>query len=81
MKTALTATGLGGIITAAAAAGRPALAILGVLLIMVIGAACWVIANRDRTANAVAIITAARRLSADPGPTAEIEVIPIDGSR
>jgi hypothetical protein len=74
MKTALTATGLGAVITAVAAAGQPALALVGILVLTGIGAVCWMITNRDRTANAVAIINAARGRPAGPAePTAKIE--------
>jgi hypothetical protein len=59
MKTALV-TGLG-IITAAAAAGPTALASLGVLVLAAIGAACWIISDRSRTTNMVAIIAAGKR--------------------
>lgn len=60
MKTTLVAAGLGGLITTAAAAGPAALTSLGVLLLAAIGTACWIVADRSRTANAVAIITASR---------------------
>jgi hypothetical protein len=60
MKTALVATGLG-IITTAAAVGPTALASLGVLVLAAIVAACWIVSDRSRTANVVAIITAGKR--------------------
>jgi hypothetical protein len=71
MKPALRATGLGGIVTAAAAAGRPALAGLGVVLLVVAVVLCWVVTNRDRTVNTVAIIAAIRgRAARIPAGTA-----------
>ena len=58
-------TGSASLIGAVAALGRPVLAGLGVLALIVVGAGCWVLANRSRTRNAVAIINAARRTPAD----------------
>jgi hypothetical protein len=57
---------IAGLLSAAAAAGLPALIGLAVLATAVIGVLCWIIANRARTENTVALITATRPL--DPGP-------------
>jgi len=67
---ALAVTGLGGIITAAAAAGQHAMVGLGALLVAAIGVTCWVINNSARTQNAVAIIRAARS-NTEPQPGTE----------
>jgi hypothetical protein len=61
MKTVVAAgAGLGGLVTAVADAGWYALAGLGLLLLSGLVVVCWVITNRARTLNAVALITAAR---------------------
>lgn len=58
---AVAATGGAGLVSAVAAAGRPALAGLGVLILLLVGMLCWVIASRPRTQNVVALIRATRR--------------------
>lgn len=65
MKRARTAGSLGaGVVAAILAAKGPALvAVAAVVLILgalVVGAACWVVNNRDRAANTVDLIAAAR---------------------
>jgi hypothetical protein len=60
MRAVLTATGLGGLIAASAAAGPLTLVSFSATLLAATGAACWVVKSRDRTANAVAIIAAVR---------------------
>jgi hypothetical protein len=57
---------IAGLLSAAVAAGLPALIGLAALALTVIGVLCWILANRDRTENAVALITATRPL--EPGP-------------
>jgi hypothetical protein len=51
----------GGVISAVAAAGSPALLGAAAIGVLVLTAMCWVIVNKDRTANLVAIISALRR--------------------
>ena len=60
MKKVTLVGGLATVVTAVAAVGQPALAGLGVLLVLGIGMVCWVVANRGRTSNFVAIIRATR---------------------
>jgi hypothetical protein len=61
-------TGLAGLVSAVAAGGWYGLAGIGVVLAGALGASCWVIGNRARTLNAVALIIAARsRAAADLG--------------
>lgn len=60
MRTALATSSLGGLIAAAAVAGPLALASIGAVLLVTIGAACWILTSPQRTVNAVAIVTAAR---------------------
>ena len=47
-------------ISAVAAAGRPALLGLGILALLLLALTGWVIASKARTANTVAIIAATR---------------------
>jgi hypothetical protein len=55
MKATMTAVA---VVTAVASAGPPALAGLEILAALLLGALCWIIANRSRTENTVTLITA-----------------------
>lgn len=57
-------TALAGLVTAVAAGGWYGLIGICIVLTGTLGTACWVIGNRARTLNAVALITAARPLAA-----------------
>ena len=69
MNGPVTVGGLGGALAAGAAASTPVLVLTGIVIFALIGVACWVIANRRRTENTVAIITAARGQPRLPCPT------------
>lgn len=58
----------GGALSAIATLGTPALVGIACLALVISGMLCWIISNRSRTENAVALITATRRVSdpADP---------------
>lgn len=60
MKPAVALTGAGGLVSAVAAAGRPALVGVGVLLVLLVGVLCWVLADTARTARMVRLIRAVR---------------------
>ena len=67
MKTAL--IGALGAVASAAAAGRPALAGLGAVVVLLIGVLCWTLTDRDRTANLVAILGALRAPAPPAAPS------------
>jgi hypothetical protein len=69
MRTTAAGTGLAGLVTALANAGRYALAGLGLLITAAMAALCWVITNRARTRNAVALIAAVRGPDRRPTPS------------
>jgi hypothetical protein len=61
MRAGLWLTGLGGLITAAAAAGHDTLIGVGAVALLVIAVLCWTVSKRSRTRNMVSIISALRR--------------------
>ena len=60
MRTGALLSGLGGLVTAAAAAGQQALIGVGVIAMLLIILLCWTVSNRSRTRNLVSIILALR---------------------
>lgn len=54
-----TATGALALISAVAALGRPALAVVAFLGVLVIGAVCWVVADRTRAQSLALLIDVA----------------------
>jgi hypothetical protein len=50
----------GGLISTAVAAGTPIFIALAVLILVMVGVLCWIVANSGRTINTVALITATR---------------------
>ena len=60
MRKAEALTGIAGVVSAIAAAGRLALVGAGVMMLAVIMVLCWVLASTDRTARLVRLIRALR---------------------
>jgi hypothetical protein len=64
----LTATA-GGVLSVLAAVGIPAVLGVAGLAVFIIGMLCWIVSNRSRTENAVALITATRRATDEANST------------
>ena len=60
MRSGALLTGLGGLVTAAAAAGQQALIGVGVIALLLLILLCWTVSNGSRTKNLVSIIVALR---------------------
>jgi hypothetical protein len=60
MKATGRVAGIGGVVYAVAAAGLPALAGAGILLAVMLGVLCWVLASTQRTTRLVRLIRALR---------------------